>query len=270
MRTIVIGSGKGGVGKTTISMNLALALTSYGRQVILVDANFNNPHIGLILGKSNFEDTIISAIEDKKKINEIIYRHQSGLKLIPGNISLEHLHKKDIAKFNALLPELKDYAEAFVIDIETGFNKDAIEVLDNCTDIILVTTPDFVSVTETLKLLKIIREKNKEKILGVVLNMHSGKSYDMNIQNIQSLLEEKVIGVIPFHRTVKESMRMKYPVVYTHPNSPATDAFEKLACSLIGKKYEKPNPVKKSKMMDVLEKVGLKKWYESLMEDVEE
>jgi septum site-determining protein MinD len=270
MRTIAIASGKAGVGKSTISMNLALALNNYGRQVILIDANFDFPHLGLMLGKSNFEETIISAIEKKKTMNDVVYRHQSGLKIIPGNISLEHLHKKDINAFINLLPQLKNYAEALIIDLNSGFNKDVFEIINNCSDLIIITTPDIVSITETLKLLKIIREKSNTKIMGVVLNKHSSRSYDMKIENIQSLLQEKVIGVIPDHKSIKESLKFKYPVVYSHPDAPTTKAFEEIACKIIGEKYEEKKVEKKNKMIDLLEKVGLKKWYESLMEEDDE
>jgi MinD-like ATPase involved in chromosome partitioning or flagellar assembly len=270
MRKIIIASGKGGVGKSTVALNLTLGLINYSRQAILVDANFNSPNIGLMLGKSNFEDTLISAIDGEKNLKDIIYRHQSSLKIIPGNISLEHLHKKNIPKFNKLLSHLETFTEVVILDSCSGLNKDLFDLLDDGSDVMLVTTPDIISVTETLKLLKVIREKSKSKILGILLNKHSDKSYDMKIDNIQSILGEKIIGIIPNHWTIKESLKLKYPVVYSHPDSPPSLAFEKLACNLIGKNYEEKKNVKKSTMIDLLEKVGLKKWYESLMQENEE
>lgn len=270
MRKIVVASGKGGVGKTTLTINLALALTNYGRQVILIDGNFNFPHIGLMLGKSNFEGTIISAIEGDKLISEVVYKHQSGLKMIAGNISLEHLHKKDIEKFNKAILQLDKYVESVIIDTEAGFNKDTVDIIKNGTDIILVTTPDFVSVTETLKLLKVIKQNEVQKILGIVVNKYTGKGSDMKIENIQTLLGEKIIGVIPDHKSIKESLKLKHPVIYSSPSAPTSEAFEKLACNIIGKKYEKKEIVKKTKVVGIMEKVGLKKWYESLMEDEDE
>ncbi|MCB9358397.1 P-loop NTPase [Candidatus Woesearchaeota archaeon] len=267
MRTIVIASGKGGVGKTTFALNISLALGKYGRQVILIDGNFDSPHIGLMLGKSNFEETIISALEGKD-ITEVVYKHQSGVKVIAGNISLEHRHKKDIPKFNKLIRKLEEYAEALVIDTSSD-TADSIEIIKHATDVILITTPDFISVTETLKLMKVI-EQNNQKIVGVIVNKYSGKEYDMKIENIQSLIGQKVIGVVPFHKNVMESLKLKYPVVYSHPQSPATEAFEKIACNMIGVEYKKDEPENKTKTAVVMEKVGLKKWYENLMEEDED
>lgn len=269
MRYIAVTSGKGGVGKTTIAINLATALTRYGRQVILIDANFDFPNVGLMLGKSNFEETIISAIEGKKKIDKTIYKHQSGLKLIAGNISLEHMHKKDIEKFNKLLPELEDKAEALILDVASGLNKENLDIIKNCHDLLAVTTPDFISVTETLKLLKVAKS-HKKNILGVIVNRYANKDYDMKIENIQSLINEKIIAVIPDDKSLKESLKLKYPVVYSHPNAVSTVAFEKLACNLIGMPYQEKKPAKQTKFMKVMEKLGLKKWYEALKEEDED
>jgi septum site-determining protein MinD len=270
MRTILITSGKAGTGTTTVAINLALALTNYGRQIILLDANLDNPHVGLMLGKSSFDDTIVSALEGKKDLNQLVYKHQSGLKIIPGNISLEHMNKKDVSKLISLLPQLKDKAEAIILDTAVGFHRDTIELIKHATDCILVTTPDFISVTETLKLLKIIKS-HKKSILGIVVNRYSDKEYEMKIENIQTLLNENVIATIPEHKSIKESLKLKYPLIYSHPSSPATEAFKKFACNLIGAPYEKEKPKEESsKMMRILDKVGLKKWYESLMEEDEE
>ncbi|MFT4303412.1 MAG: P-loop NTPase [Candidatus Woesearchaeota archaeon] len=267
MRIIVLASGKGGVGKSTIALNLGLALTKYGRQIILIDGNFKSPNIGLMLGKSNFEETIISALEGKE-ITDCVYKHQSGIRLIPGNISLEHLNKKDINKFNKSIRKLEEYAEALIIDTNSGLD-DNVDIIKHATDVILLTTPDFISVTETLKLIKVI-EQNNQTILGIIVNKYSGKEYDMKIENIQTLIGKKIIGVIQQHKNILESLKLKYPVLYSHPDSPVSEDIEKLACNLIGKEYKKEQVQQKTKMEIAMEKVGLKKWYENLLEEDDE
>ncbi|MFT4343237.1 MAG: MinD/ParA family ATP-binding protein [Candidatus Woesearchaeota archaeon] len=269
MRKIVITSGKGGVGKSVVAVNLGLALNHYGRQVILVDGSFAFPHIGLMLGKSNFEETILSAIEGKKSMKDIVYKHQTGLRIIPGNISLEHLHKKDIKKFTTLIDDLKEYCEVALIDTTSGVHIDTLETIRIADDIILVTTPDFVSVTETLRMLKVIRQNlNVSHILGIIVTQHMHKEHDMTIENIQMLTDEKVIGVIPYHVHVKESLKLKHPVLYSHPSSSVSESFERVACNLIGKTYVEKE-VTKTKTEEVMEKLGLKKWYETIMKEAD-
>lgn len=270
MKTLVVASGKGGVGKTTIAINLALGLSQHGRQVILIDGNFEFPNVGLMLGKSNFEETLIAALEGKKEIAEIVYKHHSGLRIIPGSISLEHIHKKDLNKFIKLIGDLKEYAELVIVDVGTGLHTDTLHIVKEATEIMLVTTPDFVSVTETLRTIKAIRQQEHHgTILGIVVNQYTGHDHDMSIENIQTLLGEKVIGTIPYHHSVKEALKLKYPVLFSHPTSAASSAFDKLACNLIGVPYEQKQP-KRSKVEDTIDKLGLRKWYDSLVKEVDD
>ena len=272
MRTIAIASGKGGTGKTTIAINLTLALTKYGRQVILADGNFNNPNIGLMLGSTKFEDTIFHAMDEDRNISEIVYKHQSGLKIIPGDISLEKIHKKDLVKFNDKLQDLKNNAEAVVIDTDSSFLHENVSLLKSIDSVIIVVTPDLISISESLKLLKLLKQgDNKTNVLGIVINMKTNKEYDLSLKNIESILHEKIIGIIPYHDSIKHSLKIKFPVLYSHPDSKASAAFEKLACNLIGKKYKDPKAEKPmTKMESVMEKIGLKKWYETIIEDAED
>lgn len=272
MKTLAIVSGKGGTGKTTISLNLSLALIKYGRQIITVDGNFETPHIGLMLGSSSFEDNIFHAIEEDRNLTEIVYKHQSGLKIIPGNISLEKLHKKDFTKFKEKIKELSNFAELVIVDTDSSFMHDNITFLRGINDIIIVTTPDLLSVTENIKLLKILTSGEKHpKILGVIVNKKTNKDYDMTIENIEELLKQKVIGIIPEHDSIKYSQKLKFPVLYSHPDSKASISYEKIACNLIGQKYKDDTQDKpKTKMEKVMEKVGLKKWYETLVEESED
>lgn len=272
MRTIAIVSGKGGTGKTTVALNLTLALTKYGRQVILADGNFDCPHVGLMLGSSNFSDTIFHAIEDNRNLSEIVYKHQSGIKIIPGDISLEKIHKKDLVKFKEKIKDLEKYAETVIIDTDSSFLHDNIMFLREASDIIMVVNPDLLSVSETLKLLKLLKHGEKHpNILGIVINKKSNKEYDMGIDNIQTILNEKIIGIIPDSDSVKHSLKIKFPVLYSHPDSKPSIAFEQLACNLIGKKYVDERTTKPKKKIEVvMEKLGLKKWYENLTEEVED
>ncbi len=236
-RFVVITSGKGGVGKTTVALNLAVALSNFGREVIVLDANFLSPHVGLKLGYTNFRVTLHHAMKGTNSIKEAIYKHQSGIKVVPSSIALEHMEHVDINRLKQILPELNNEAEIILIDTSNGINRVTQELVKNVNDLIIVTTPEITAVADALKTVKLAK-KSRVNILGVIVNKFTGDELEMDIESIQSILELPILAVIPEHVHVKEALKMKLPVVYSHPTSPVTENFKMLAGDMIGEKYE--------------------------------
>src|SRR3989304_5349675 len=92
-RIITITSGKGGVGKTTTSINLATALNFFGKEVIIVDANLTTPNVGLHLGAPIVPISLNHVLQGKAKIQDAIYEHESGTKILPSSLSISELRK---------------------------------------------------------------------------------------------------------------------------------------------------------------------------------
>src|SRR3989344_4661915 len=90
---LVIASGKGGVGKTTLAINIGKALVDFGRDVIVVDGNVSKPNIGLHLGSTKLPSTLHDVLKREKNIREAIYMHPSGIKVIPGSIAFKELEE---------------------------------------------------------------------------------------------------------------------------------------------------------------------------------
>jgi len=266
-RFVIITSGKGGVGKTTITLNLAVALATFGREILVVDSNFFSPHVGLNLGYTNFNTHLHHVLKGEKDIKESIYKHQSGIKIIPGSISLDHLQYADAEKLNRLLPDIKDEGEVILLDTSIGLTHHTQSLIKKADDMIIVTTPELSSVADSLKLIKLAKS-SKINILGVIVNRVKNDGLEMTLESIQSILELPIIAVIPDHVHVKESVKLKQPVVYSHPTSPVTDSFKKLAGELIGEKYESPIIEKdEEKMGSVLKKFNMD-YIKSRMEEL--
>ncbi len=233
---IVIASGKGGTGKTTASINIATALSDFGRDVIIVDGNITTPNVGLHLGMHSTQLTLHDALMGKKNIKEVVYSHPSGLKVILSHLSFDKSKgvKENIAD---VIMKLAGATDVVIIDTETGFGKDLQDLIKSSDEVLVVTTPELAAVTDALKTIK-LAEDHDATIIGVVLNRYTGNETEMHIENIERMLGKQILAVIPEDKNIKKSINLKHPIIYAYPMSPASVGFKKLAAKLIGEKYE--------------------------------
>jgi septum site-determining protein MinD len=231
-RFIAVISGKGGVGKTTVTINLASALISSGRRAVLLDGDLHTPNVGLHLGAPLLPKTSYEAIRGTDSLLDVAYRHSSGLSIIPSKLHMKDLSEGCFTKLAGRLPELEDTAEVILIDMPSGLNRDLKILLERCDCALIVTTPDFPSVTNALKALKMSSDLDVP-VWGVVLNMVKGLSYEMCTDEIEAMLGQRVLASVPDDDPVRESIHLKSPVVHSHPSSASAEMFKKLALSLL-------------------------------------
>lgn len=253
---IVIASGKGGVGKTTSTLNLGTALSNFGRDVIVLDANLSSPNVGLHLGTPNVPITLNDVFKNKKNIKEAAYLHPSGLKIILASIALNKYDESYHEKLKDVINDLENTSEVVLIDASSGIGNEAKSAIAAADEAIIVTTPDIPSVTDALKTIK-TAEKFGTKVIGVIVTKFNNDNLEMTLKNIETILEKPIIGIIPNDINVRKSLYLKNPVNYTHPNSSSAVAYKKIAAKLIGEKYvesiEESEPLYKY----VLRRLGL-------------
>lgn len=252
MRKILICSAKGGVGKTISAINLGIALNKLGKDVVLVDCNFTTPNIGLYYGIARVERTIHDILSKKGNINNAIYLHKSGMKIIPGSISVESLRKVKPEFLKQKLEKLN--ADFVILDSSAGLGREALASLDACDEILVLVNPEMPSVADALKLIKIAEDLKKE-IIGVVVCRKKGK-LEMKMDAIQNLIGYPIIGVIPEDEYIKKALVREESVSDLYPESDSGRAYNKLAHYLLGEFYEEEK--KKSLLDDFLEILGLR------------
>ncbi len=240
-RLITLCSGKGGVGKTTISTNLAAALHKYGKDVMLIDGNTTTPNVSVILGMPKLPVTIQDVLEGNAKIEDSIYLHPSGLKVLPAGLSIKHTNKKQKEKMAKIFNNLVGNIEYGLIDCSAGLGNEAKNAMEAGDELILITNPEIHALTDGLKAIEHAREIGV-KTLGVILNRVNDKDWEMSKENVEEFLEAPVIGMIPEDESVKKAISMKKPLVYSYPNSPASRAIKKLAARMIGEDYRTLEP----------------------------
>ncbi len=236
MRTITgIFSGKGGVGKTTVAVNLSLALHKLGEDIVAVDGDLKNPNFGLHLGVFDYDRTVHDVLVDNLSLLEALHIHETGLRFIPAHLSLSYLHvdPAGLRKF------LEDFDSKVLVDAPPGLGKDTINVLESCDEILVVTTPYLPDITDALKTVEVARDMGI-KIRGVVLNKVMGSKHEVKKEEVEATIGEPVLQEIPFDKNVLKSLASKKPIVHVNPYSPASVAFFQLASKLSGKRYKPP------------------------------
>jgi septum site-determining protein MinD len=254
---LAILSAKGGVGKTTTAVNLACALSSFGRDVILVDGNYTKPNVGLQLGITNAATTIHHLLKANGDIKEAIYLHPSGIKVIPGSIIHEEIQGHYHRKLVDVLESLRGKTEIVIIDSSPGFSKEIEEVIMCADKAILVTTPDLSSITDTFRTKKLCVERGVE-ILGVVVTHTRNAKHELSLTDIHTNFQSDIIGSIPYDENIKFAQKAKYPVVFANLRSPASLAYKKLAANMIGEEYESNLAAKESMVTYILRRLGFK------------
>ncbi len=236
-RIIVINSGKGGVGKTTTAINLGASLNKLNKEVVIVDANLNTPNIGLQLGAPIVPITLNHVLKGKASIEDAVYEHHSGTKIVPSSLSIKELTKFNVKKFPEITQKLGEICDYVIVDSAAGFSEEVIAVLDAADEIIIVTNPEMPAVTDALKAVKVAREMGKE-INGIVVTRHANAKYEMPLSSIKSMLEAQIIGVIPEDRAVKEALNLRDAVCHTHPRSKVAKKYLEIARKVNGELIE--------------------------------
>lgn len=235
-RLITVTSGKGGVGKTTTSINLAAAMNAFGKEVVIVDANLTTPNVGLHLGAPIVPISLNHLLLGKADISEAIYEHESGMKVIPSSLSVNELRRINHKKLNDVGRKLRKMADVVIYDSAAGLGEEAVASMVSADDIVLVTNAEIPAVTDALKASKLIEQLGKP-ITGVIVTKFKGSKHEMKLSNISEMLELPILGVIPEDEKVSAALVAKDALVHVYPYSKSARAYKRVAAKLIGHDY---------------------------------
>lgn len=229
-----ITSGKGGVGKTTITANLAVLFSKLGKDVLAIDGNFTTPNLGLHLGMYLPEYTIHDVLAGKANISESIYYHPLGFKVVPGSLNIEDMRNVNPEKFVEIVKQFNN--DLILVDTAAGLGREAIYGIEGSDKVIIVTTPDTASLSDAARTERVAHELGKE-IVGVVINMVPRKLEKLAEKKASIFLESPILAILPEDKRVRFSNDKKIPVVDAYPNISFSREIEKLAYKLLGMEY---------------------------------
>ena len=238
-RIITIASGKGGVGKTTLTANLGIALSQMGKRVLLVDADIAMANLSLLLGMQSSPITLHDVLLGESAIDDAIYDGPAGSNFIPSGLSLESYRRVDSERLESVVRSVAEKYDFILLDAPAGIEKNVMAALAAADEILLLTVADSPSIADVLKI-KLTAQRLGSNPIGVVLNLSTGEKGEIGSDDIMKMLELPVYGVIPFDPEVRRSFMQEkvQPVILRKPNSPASIAIRKIAAKIAGVKIE--------------------------------
>lgn len=245
-RVITVTSGKGGVGKSNMSVNMAIQLSRLGKKVIILDADFGLANVEVMLGtrpKYNMADMIFGG----KDIRDVICKGPENIGFISGGSGikeLSNLSKDQISGIINMMYGLDSLADIIIIDTGAGISDAVIAMVLASSEVLLVTTPEPTSITDAYALLKTINktpgfnaENTRIRMIGNrTLNMSDG--YDL-YNKLNSVVERflsmkmEYLGAVPFDVNLTKAVMRQQPVSIAYPNTPAVKSIKAMAKTLI-------------------------------------
>jgi septum site-determining protein MinD len=242
-RIIVVTSGKGGVGKTTSSANLGMAIAKLGRKVVLVDADFGLRNLDLLLGLENrIVYTALEVIARECKLDQALVKdkRQPNLSLLAAP---QTRNKTAItaAHMKALVEVLSRYFDYVLIDCPAGIESGFQNAIAGAKEAIIVTTPEISAVRDADRVVGLL-EANRITDIKLILNRIRPamvKNNDMmSVEDVLDILSVKLIGVIPDDEQVIVSTNKGEPLVLSDKPSLAGTAYMNVAKRLEGREVE--------------------------------
>ena len=234
--TIAIASGKGGTGKTTISANLSVALSKFGKDVIVLDADIAMANLELVMGLDGKPITLNDVLAGSASVEQAIYEGPGGVKVVPAGVSLDSFKKAKPEKLLEVLSKLHELGDIIIIDCPAGIGKEALTAISTAEHLILIVNPEISSISDALKVVAIAR-RFETNILGTIINRTTMDDSELSSKAIETILEVPILGVIPEDPNVRRCAAFGEPIVIRYPNSPASQAIMQIAARLTGREY---------------------------------
>ena len=245
-RIYTVTSGKGGVGKSNFTANLALALQEQGQKVILFDADLGMANLDVILGVTpNYN--LNHVISGKKTLSEIILEGPNGISLIPGGSGIEELANLSRYQLNNLIDswsELEEEYDIILIDTGAGLSNIVINFILAADETLVISTSEPTSITDAYGVVKALSKHDENLNLKLVINQASDKEGTKIANRLTKTaqefldLEVDLLGVLPEDRSVIKAVKKRKPFLIEYPKSKVAKKIRDLGAELIGKEKE--------------------------------
>ena len=241
VRTVVIASGKGGVGKSNLAANVAVALGERGARVLLLDADVSQANLDLLLGIHPRYD-LGHVLSGEKTIEEILVAGPRGVTLVPAASGVPELADLDDYRREALLRglgQIDQDMDLMLIDTASGVSRATTSLCLAADDVVVVTTPEMPAFSDAYGLIKLLQAQGIRRPPHLVVNLAtSAEEAEETAHRIALVarrflrLEIEAWEMVPFDPAVARAVRRQEPVLTAFPQTPAAAAYRAIAARL--------------------------------------
>lgn len=241
-RVIAVTSGKGGVGKSNTSVNLAIALAAQGQRVILMDADLGLANIEVLLGLSSLHN-LEHVIEGEKTISEILVNGPGGITVVPGSSGLAKIADlTHVGRQNLLggLQELQAQSDFIILDTMAGIGRNAVAFSLAADEVILITTPEHPAIVDAYAMLKTLYANRAETVVRLVVNMVPNPALAQAVYTKMSGVSQRYLGknlsflgYLARDSHVQQAVMQSKPFIIAYPHAPVSQCMNQIASRLL-------------------------------------
>ena len=241
VRVIAVASGKGGVGKTNVSVNVGISLVQMGQRVVLMDADMGLANVDILLGvypKYNLSHVLAG----EKTLDEIMVTAPSGLKLIPGASGIQKMTELSTIEQAAVIrafSEIDQQIDVLIVDTAAGISASVVNFSRACQEIIIVICDEPTSLTDAYAFIKLLNRdyacNNFHIIANMVQTVQQGRALFQKLNKVTDNYLDVTLqfaGAIPYDEYLRESVKKQTPVVIGFPRSKSAQAMKSIATKI--------------------------------------
>lgn len=241
-RVVTVTSGKGGVGKTNITVNLAIALSQMGLRVVILDVDFGLANIDVLFGITT-KYTLVDLIRGERNIFEVLTDGPNNVKFLSGGSGVEEmlqLDRRQLGRFISGINLLDRLYDIILIDTGAGLSRNVLSFIMAADEVILVTTPEPTAITDAYAMIKMISRKDRHKVVRVIVNKSESPKEAQDVLSKLITVSDRFLsfklqklGYILNDDFVPKAVKQQKPFCLSYPKCHASRQIWELAGSLL-------------------------------------
>ncbi len=242
VQVIAVSSGKGGVGKTNVSVNLSLAMVAAGQNVLLMDADLGLANVDLLLGLHT-ELNLSHVVSGERTLQEVIVDGPEGLKIIPAASGMQMMSELNPGQHAGVIRAFSDLTmplDTLVVDTAAGISDGVVSFVKASNEVIVVVCNEPTSLTDAYALIKVMSEEHGVHKFNILANSVRDPQEGLKLFKKLSRVTDYYLdvtlvymGAVPHDEYLVKAVKKQRAVMQAYPQCPASQAFSKLAKTAI-------------------------------------